>query len=93
MCTWARKHAVEKKLGKFKGCSVGSHVARETDAIATNCYAGVIRIIFLWMHFAYQYGVADLLLFMTRDVVVVNKEESNRNSFCVGRGPRAYALA
>jgi hypothetical protein len=26
-CAWARKHAVEKKLDKFKGCSVGSHVA------------------------------------------------------------------
>jgi hypothetical protein len=29
MCAWARKHAVEKKLDKFKGCSVGSHIARK----------------------------------------------------------------
>jgi hypothetical protein len=30
-CTWARKHAVEKKLDKFEGRSVGSHIARGAD--------------------------------------------------------------
>jgi hypothetical protein len=92
---WARKQAVEKKLDKFEGQGVGSHVAREADAIAINCYAGAIRIIFFWMHFAYHHGVADFLLFMAQDVVVVNKEEgvSTRNPFCVRRWPCAYALA
>jgi hypothetical protein len=52
LCIWARKHAVEKNLDKFKGSGVGSHVAREADAIAADCYAGAIRIIFFWMHFA-----------------------------------------
>jgi hypothetical protein len=46
-CTWARKHTVEKKLDKFKGRSVGSHLTREAEAIATNRCAGAIRIIFL----------------------------------------------
>ncbi len=82
-CAWARKHAVEKKLDKFKGRGVGSHVAQEAHAIAANCYAGAIRIIFFWTHFAYHHGVADFLPFMARDVVVVNKEEgvSARNLF------------
>ena len=44
-CAWARKHAVEKQLDKFKGHDIGSHVAREADAIAANGDAGVIRII------------------------------------------------
>jgi hypothetical protein len=94
-CTWAIKHAVEKKLDKFEGCGVGSHITRKADAIATNCYAGAIRIIFFRTHFTYHHGVADFLLFMARDVVVVNKEEcvSARNPFCVGRRFRAYALA
>jgi hypothetical protein len=45
-CAWARKHAVKKKLDKYEGHGVGSHIAREADAIAANCYAGAIRIIF-----------------------------------------------
>jgi hypothetical protein len=47
------------------------------------------------MHFAYHHGVADFLLFMARDVMVVDKEEdvSARNPFCVEGRPRAYALA
>jgi hypothetical protein len=94
-CAWARKYAVEKKIDKFERGSVGSHVAREADAIAPNCYVGAIRIIFFWMQFAYHHGVADFLLFMARDVVVVDKEEgvSPCNLFCVGRRLRAYALA
>ncbi len=94
-CARARQHTVEKKLDKFEGRGVGSHVAREADAIATNRYAGAIRIIFFRMHFAYHLGVADFLPFMAQDVVVVNKEEriSAPNPFCVGRRPRAYALA
>jgi hypothetical protein len=46
MCTWAREHAVEKKLDKFEGCGVGSHFAREADVIAANHYVSAIRIIF-----------------------------------------------
>jgi hypothetical protein len=60
-CTWAKKHAAEKKLDKFEGCGVGSHVAREADAIAADCYVGAIRFIFLWTHFTYHHGVADFL--------------------------------
>jgi hypothetical protein len=74
-CAWARKHTVEKKLDKLEGCGVGSHIAREADVIAADCYAGAIRIIFFWTHFAYHHGVADFLLFMVQDVVVVDKEE------------------
>jgi hypothetical protein len=94
-CTWARKYAVEKKLNKFEGRGVGSHIAQEADAIAADWYAGVIRIIFFLMHFAYHHGVADFLPFMAWDVVVVNKEEgvSAHNPFCLGRRPHAYALA
>ncbi len=36
MCAWARKHAVGKKLDKFKGCGVGSHITQKADAIAAN---------------------------------------------------------
>ncbi len=94
-CAWARKHAVEKKLDKFEGRGVGSHVAQEADAIATNHYAGAIRIIFFRTSFVHHHGVADVLLFMAGDVVVVDKEEgvSARNPFCVGRRHHAYALA
>jgi hypothetical protein len=95
VCAWVGKRAVEKKLDKFEGHGVGSHVARKADAFATNRYAGAIRIIFFRMHFAYHHGVADFLLFMALDVVVVNKEEgiSAPNPFCVGRRSCAYALA
>jgi hypothetical protein len=94
MCAWAREHAVEKKLDKFEGCGVGSHIAREADAIAANRYASANRIILFRTHFACHHGVADFLPFMAWDVMVVNKEEgvSARNPFCVGRRPRAYAL-
>ncbi len=90
-CAWARKHAVEKNLDKFEGHGVGSHVAREADANDADPYVGASSIIFFRMHFACHHGVADFLLFMTRDVVVVDKEEgvSAHNSFCVGRRPCA----
>jgi hypothetical protein len=93
-CAWARKHTVEKKLDKFEGRGVDSHVARKADAIAADHYAGAIRIIFFWTHFAYHHGVADFLPFMVQDIVVVDKEEgvSACNPFCVRRRPRAYAL-
>jgi hypothetical protein len=94
-CAWVRKHIVEKKLDKFKGCSVGSHIARDADAIATDCYVGAIRVIFFRTHFLYHHVVVDFLLFMARDVVIVDKEEgvSARNPFCVWRRPCVYALA
>ncbi len=94
-CTWARKHAVEKKNDRFKGRGVGSHIAWEADAVAANYYASAIRIIFFQTHFAYHHGVTDFRSFMAWDVVVVNKEEgvSARNLFCVGKRSRAYVLA
>jgi hypothetical protein len=94
-CAWARKHAVEKKLDKFEGRGVGSHVAWEADAIAADRYAGAIRIIFFRTHFAYHHGVANFLPFMARYVIVVNMDEgvSAHNLFCVGKRPRAYTLA
>jgi hypothetical protein len=94
-CTWARKHTGEKKLDKFKGCSVSSHVVWKADAIAADGDVGAIRIIFFRTHFTYHHGVADFLPFMEQDVVVVDKEEgiSARNPFCIGRKPHAYALA
>jgi hypothetical protein len=94
-CAWARKQDVEKKLDKFKGRSVGSHVTQEADAIAADGDAGAIRIILFWPHFTYHHGVADFLLFMDWDVVVVDKKEgvSACNLFCVGGRTHAYALA
>ncbi len=92
---WARKHAVEKKLEQFEGCSVGSHIAQEADAIAANGNAGVIRIILFRLHFTYHHGVANFLPFMDQDVVVVNKKIGviARKLFCVEGRARAYALA
>ncbi len=94
-CAWARKHTVEKQLDKFKGNGVGSHVTQEADAIAANGDAGAIRIIFFRPHFTDHHGVADFLLFMDRDVIIVCKKEgvSARNPFCVGGLTQAYALA
>jgi hypothetical protein len=94
MCTWARKYTVEKKLDKFEGCGVGSHITWEADAIAAIGDAGAIRIILLWLHFTYHHGVADFLPFMERDVVVVDKKEgvSACNPFCVGGRTHTYAL-
>jgi hypothetical protein len=95
MCAWARKHAVGKKLDKFEGRGVGSHVTREADAIAADGDGGAIRIILFWLHFTYHHGVADFLPFMDWDAVVVDKEEgvSACNLFCVGGRPRAGAVA
>jgi hypothetical protein len=45
-CTWAREHAAEKQLYKFKGRGVDSHITQEADAIAADGNAGAIRIIF-----------------------------------------------
>ncbi len=65
-------HAVEKKLDKFEGRGVGSHVTQEADAITANGDAGAIRIILFQPHFTYHHGVADFLPFMDWDVVVAN---------------------
>jgi hypothetical protein len=93
-CAWARKHAVEKKLDKFEGRSVGSHITQEADVIVPDGNVGAIRIVLFRTHFTYHHGVADFLPFMEQDVVVVDKEEgfSACNPFCVGRRTRAYAL-
>jgi hypothetical protein len=94
-CAWGRKYPVEKKLDKFEGRGVGSHVTWEADAIAADGDAGAIRIPLFWPHFTYHHGVADFLPFMDWDVMVVNKEEgvSACNPFGVGGRARAYALA
>jgi hypothetical protein len=86
MCTWARKHAVEKQLYKFEGHGVGSHVTWEADVIATNGAAGAIRIILFRPHFTYHHDVADFLPFMDQDVVIVYKKVgvSAHTLFCVG---------
>jgi hypothetical protein len=44
-CAWVREYAFEEQLEEFKGCSVGSNVTREADAIVTNGDAGAIRIV------------------------------------------------
>jgi hypothetical protein len=94
-CAWVRQHAVEKQFDEFKGRGVGSHVTREADAIATDGDAGAIRIILFRPHFTYHHGVADFLLFMDQNVVVVYKKEGViiHNPFCVGGRAQAYALA
>ncbi len=94
-CAWAREHAVEKQLNKFEGCGVGSHITWEADVISTDGDVGAIRIILFRLHFTYYHDVADFLLFMGRDVVIVDKKEgvSTCNSLCVGGRTRINALA
>jgi hypothetical protein len=89
MCTWAREHAVEKELDKFEGCSVGSHIIREADAIAANGDAGAIRIILFQLPFIYHHGVADFLLFMDQDVMIIYKEKGyvTATHFALGEEP------
>jgi hypothetical protein len=94
-CTWARKHTVEKQLDEFEGWGVGSHITQVADAIAADGDVGAIWIILFWPHLTYHHGVADFLLFMGRDVVIVYKKEgvSACNLFCVGGRTQANALA
>jgi hypothetical protein len=94
-CTWARKYAVEKQLDEFEGRGVGSHITWEADAIIADGDGGTIRIILFLPHFTYHHGLADFLLFMDRDVVIVYKKEgvSACNPFCVGGRTQANALA
>jgi hypothetical protein len=85
---FGREHTVEKQLEGFKGSSVGTNISWVTDAIATNCDAGMIRIVFIRTHFTNYHGVADFLSFVEWDVMIINEKEyvSACNPFGVGGG-------
>jgi hypothetical protein len=78
----------------FKRCGVGADIPRVTDVVASNCDAGMIRVIFIWSHFTNYHGVADFLSFMSWDVVIVDVKEgvSARNPFGMGGGSRTNSL-
>jgi hypothetical protein len=95
VCAFAREHTVQEQLEEFEGCGVGADILWETDAIATNGDMGTIRIVFIRSHFTHYHGVADFLLFVGRDVVIVDDKEgvSARNLFGIGGGSQTNSLA
>ncbi len=89
MCDWAREHAVEKQLDKFKGCSVCTHITQGAGAIAADGDADAIRIILLWPHFTYHHGVADFFSFVGWEVVIVLRKKVlvSATRFVLGEAP------
>ena len=59
---FAREPTAEQQLEEFKRCGVGANVSRVTDAVASNCNAGTIRVIFIRSHLTNYHGVANFLL-------------------------------
>jgi hypothetical protein len=55
----AREHTIEEQLEEFKGRSVGAHVPREADAIASDGDTSAIWIIFIRPNLTNDHGVAD----------------------------------
>ena len=55
----AREDAVEKNLGKFKGCCRGADVPGKGDAISSNGDAHAVGIALLWAGLANHFGVSD----------------------------------
>jgi hypothetical protein len=88
---FAREYTVEQQLEEFKGCGVGANISQVKDTTASNGDAGMIRIVFIGTHFTHYHGVADFLLFVSGDVMIVNDKESVSacNSLEVGVVPKA----
>ncbi len=86
--SFARDHTIEHQLEEFKGRSVGANIPRETDAIAFDGDASIIRIVFIRMHLTNDHGVADFFSFVGRDVMIINDKEcvSACNPFGIGGG-------
>ncbi len=89
-----RQDIFEKKFDQFKQSRVGTDVAWEANAIATNGDAGAIWIIFIRTHFTYYHGMAHFFPLMQWYVMVVNKKEgvSATDPLCRGGRTSAYAL-
>ncbi len=92
--TFAREYTVEQQLEEFKGRRVGADISRVTDATASDGDAGTISIVFIRSHFTHYHGVADFLLFVSGDVMIVDDKEgvSARNLFGGGGGSRTNSL-
>ena len=71
-----------------------TNIPWETDATATNGDAGTIGIVFFRTNFANYHGVADFLLFVGGNIVIVDEKESvsARDLFGVGGGSRSNSL-
>ena len=70
----------------FEGCTVGGNISWVADVVAADGDAGMIRIILISSYFTYHHGVEKILLFMERNVVIIDEKEgvSARNLFGVG---------
>ena len=92
---FAREHTVEEQLEEFEGRRVSADISRVTNTTATNGDAGTIRIVFFRAHLTNYHGVADFLLFVGGNIVIVDEKEgvSARNSFGGGGGSRPNSLA
>ena len=71
----AQEDAVEKKLGKFKGCCRGADAARKGDAISADGDASAVGIAFLWADLTNHFGVSDLFSAVGGDVFEADEEE------------------
>ena len=92
--SFAREHTIEEQLEEFKGRSVGAHVPREADAIASDGDTSAIRIVFIWLNLTNDHGVADFFSFVDWYVMIVNDKEGVGacNPFGIGGGSRANSL-
>jgi len=80
---FAREDTVEQQLEEFKGRGVGADISWVTNATTSDGDTGTIRIIFIRSNFTHYHGVADFLLFVSGDVIIVDEKEgvSARNPF------------
>ncbi len=94
MHAFAREDTVEQQLEEFKGRGVGAYISRVTDTTAYDGDAGAIRIVFIRLHFTHYHGVADFLLYVSGDVMIVDDKEgvSVCNPFGGGGGSRPNSL-
>ena len=84
-----------EEFDQFKRNRVDADVAWEANVIATNGDAGAIWIIFIWMHFTYQHGMAHFFPLMQQYVMIVKEKKGVSATDPLRRGGRTsiYALA
>ncbi len=73
--TFSGEDTVEEELNEFKRGRVGANIARIADSVAANGDTGAVRVILFEINLTDDHGVADLLVLVGRDVLVVNEEE------------------
>jgi len=80
---FAREDTVDQLLEEFKGRGVGADISWVTNRTTSDGDAGTIRIVFIRLNFTHYHGVADFLLFVSGDVMIVDEKEgvSARNPF------------